>query len=55
MPKVPQNVKILENKKISIFQNLKIHFFLFGRWQSSTVDVDANALFLVDVDQTAFF
>ena len=40
MSKIPQKVKVLENKKISIFQNLKIHLFYLvnvdRRWSTST-------------------
>ena len=51
MPKIPQKVKILE-KKI-IFPEFKNTIF-YKHWLL-TVDVDATALFLVDVNQTTLF
>ena len=45
MPKVPQKLKILKNIFLLLFQNFKVHI----------VNVNATALFLVDINQTALF
>ena len=56
LPKVPQKVQILENKKNFIFSEFKNTTFLFYKCWPLMVDVDQTAIFQpVDVGRRPFY